>query len=443
MAMVDDPSDETTNNNGTVNADEGREIPSIVDAKEIRAEEISTVEDGASASDTDANDSNTNTSLRQQLGLHFGSLTNVINENLLIIRYATISTVLLLGVYGVANTPLFYRYTNVMDIPSRMFIKRKWIHGRIIGVVGNESTHPSVGRQMSSNNWSPLAPSKPTSKQSGIASLISTSLKVATGANQSNTSGSDKGATNTEIQQEQRPIVVLFRHSSPMERLLTQSSMERVLSFTKSPSRLLYSSTNPYRGLLPIELAGVVAPPPSPSSSTLSVPLLNQLIDQNAKVSLQLLAHRTTREKLASNQRDVPMDDDIKNSAICHFHYRQPKQWFTTTNAALEMTRKGQAWINSCGMVVPLSNSDEDDITSSENDTVITDFDPTVKQLQSDAKFISQLEDAEYTSWQSRVGMWSSDNNRGMRIEYVEEEESVKGGIWGWVKRGEWIRSKR
>ena len=140
----------------------------------------------------------------------------------------------------------------------------------------------------------------------------------------------------------------------------------------------------------------------------------------------------------------MPADDDMHNTAICHLHYRQPKQWFATTNAALEMTGKGQAWINSCGMVVPLSSSAEDDISSNDNDTVVTDFDPTVKQLQADSKFISHLEKAEYASWQSRVGMWSSDNNIGMRREYVEEEESVKRGVWGWVKRGwEWIRSKR
>ncbi|KAL7537889.1 hypothetical protein ACHAXR_011723 [Thalassiosira sp. AJA248-18] len=423
--------------------------------------------------DMDHNNTTTTTTaaLRHRLGRQLSNVTDVINDNLIVVRYATISTVLLLGVYGIANTPLFYRYKHITDIPTKMFFRRKWIHGRIVGVVESEGSATAGGMSIEASNWntthSPPSNNDAKSSKNGLASLLSTSLQRATTGANGNGNDDSSNSTTTGAT---KPIVVLFRHSSPMERLLTQSAMDKVLSFTgKSPSRLLYSSASPYRNLLPIELAGVSAPPPLQTSSLLSAsltddtsanqfPLLNQLIQQKAKVSLQLLAQRTTDTNLASNQHDnleqnktegrkLPEDNEIKNTAICHLHYRQPKQWLTTTNASLEMVKKGQAWMNSCGMVVPLSNlfeGDDSPPNNENNTTIITDFDPTVKQLQNDTEFISQLEIAEYSSWSSKSGMWSSNHVRQLlRKEYEEEHLENKSGIWNLMKRGwEWIRRR-
>ena len=396
--------------------------------------------------------SNTNTSspisVRHQIGKQLSSITDIINDNLILVRYTTISTVLLLGVYGVANTPLFYRYKHVFDIPSNMFMKRRWIQGRIVGVakrsnssLGGQSTASTSGRKQSS----------------GVASLLSPTLHRSTESDNNN----DDGDIN---EQHQHPIVVLFRHSSPMERLLTQSAMDRVLSFTASgkasPSRsLLYTSPNPYRNLLPVELAGIVAPPSTSMSGLASsddqFTLIDTLIQQNTKVSLQLLAQRTTSSNHENNKDDkhfhnMSNDDIIQNTAICHLHYKQPKQWFATTNAALEMVQKGEAWINASGMVVPLSNIDADVKDNTKEDpsnrrrgessdsSIIIDYNPTVKQLQSDTKFISQLEEAEYTAWKSEIGMWSSNQVRELRNEYIEEE-NLKKNSWSiitLIKRG-------
>ena len=350
-----------------------------------------------------------------------------------------------------------------------MFTKRKWIHGRIVGVVENESAGTSIKSKISPirSNWSSSSPISTTKQSNGIASIISSTLRRATGTKDNDRSNPGERDSNNSIDSdilpEQRPIVVLFRHSSPMERLLTQSAMKKVLSFTgRSSSGLLYSPANPYRNLLPIELAGIVAPPSFISSSILSaslagtptahkLPLLDRLIQQQAKVSVQLLAHRTATTSSSHTQQgslgeykkedeDIPIDDQVGNSAICHVHYQQPKQWFTTTNASLEMVRKGQAWINSSGGVIPSSDVSRD---GSASNAPSVDSNPTVKQLQSDAKFISQLEEAEYSCWKSRLGMWSSDRVRGLRNEYFEEEEMLKNkwSVWSWIKKGwEWRR---
>ena len=113
------------------------------------------------------------------------------------------------------------------------------------------------------------------------------------------------------------------------------------------------------------------------------------------------------------------------------------------------MVQKGQAWINASGMVVPLSNIDADVKDNTKDDpsnrrressdsSIIIDYNPTVKQLQSDTKFISQLEEAEYTAWKSKLGMWSSNQVRELRNEYIEEE-NLKKNSWSiitLIKRG-------
>ena len=561
--MNDKPNDTASNKSATTAASssDNDSASSAPQTQSLNNDELTSITDTDSINHQDTNNNTKNnnvsssspSSLRHQIGNQFSKTTDIINDNIIIARYATISTVVLLGVYGVANTPLFYRYKHILDIPTRMFGRRRWIHGRIVGIVENKgggTSNNKGGKQYNhimqssatvttdhptSSCWDTITNnnSPPSNINAGagniIASLLSSSLQNK--ANHTTTTGSNSRDTTTtstttsdtinnlQAEEEHNPIVVLFRHSSPMERLLPQSVMDRVLSLTNTGTgtgkssrsqqqQLLYSSAfNPqYRNLLQIELAGVVAPPlltpsyestSSSSSSSLSssilsstltgqqsnttndtntpttqsFPLLNILIDQKVKVSLQLLAitrttttankqgslkeeHNrpaTTTNYLLSRNDDDHTQTQTASTAICHVHYRQPKQWFTTTNIALEMVQLGQASINSCGMVVPLSdtNSNSRDVEQQTKTAIIittTDnFNPTVKQLQQDTKFLSQLEEAEYTAWKEKKGMWSSTlNNRELlRMEYVEEEEYEKNqwSVWGLVKRGwEWLR---
>ena len=56
-------------------------------------------------------------SWRQVVGRGMHHVSDVINENIAAARYATIASILLLSAYGVASTPLFYRFKTVKDIP--------------------------------------------------------------------------------------------------------------------------------------------------------------------------------------------------------------------------------------------------------------------------------------------------------------------------------------
>ena len=328
---------------------------------------------GTTTEDLSKGDVGSSTTFRDMLGRGTTGFSDLINEHLIVFRYFTISSVFLLGAYGMANTPLFYRYKNVVDISTREFNRRRWIHGRLVA----------------------QRASAPTSSPQGD------------------------------------PIVLYFRHSSPIERMLTTSAMSRVIAFTGRSESLLYTPTNPHRNLLPVELAGVASPPllrngrPSILCDTLTGSTRNTAssIDGliNGKVSVQLLA-----------QRDAEGESDEGHTAICHLRYTPSTHWFQSVDLGLQMVRKGQACI-STGTVVPLSGGEnEHDAKQS-----ISCFDPTVKQLQDDSNYMTQLEEAEYEAWKSRVGMWSSDEVRKQRKEYVEEEEESSSKwstiIWSWM----------
>jgi len=425
-----------------------------VDVKEeAGSDRSSSIDKVSNDLDTVSSNKNTNTTLtfRQQFGKQLSNITDLINDNLIVVRYATFSTVLLLGAYGIANTPLFYRHKRVLDIPISAFTKRKYLHGRIVGIA--ERSNGIVGRSSSSTSSS--------SSNNGVASLLSSSLQRDEISSDSRRDRESNNATDSDTQQivQQHPIVLLFRHSSPMERLLSKSAMERLLKVTgqSTTTGLLYSSANPNRNLLPIEVAGILSPPFTQSSSILSTsltgssssnkfPLIDELIQQKTKISIQLLAQRVAAESNQNKKKeegDRHIDDDrIQNTAICHLLYKQPKQYFwQTTNAGLKMVQKGEAWTS--GIVVPLSNIEDDNSSNKENtkaneSTTIIDYHPTVKQLQDDTNYISHLEKAEYNAWQSKIGMWSSKHTREIRKEFIEyeEEEKNKWSILSLLRRG-------
>ena len=355
--------------------------------------------------------------VRQQLGSTFSAISDTINSNLIIIRYGTLGSIVLLGAYGIANTPLFYRYKSLWDIPESKWMRRRWIHGRIVGVLENKYATQAT---------------QTTHERKGLSSLLSSSLqKEAGGGDHTRLASSETELSQSKTQ----PIVILFRHSSPMERLLTQSAMNKVLSLTgKSSSRMFYSSTNPHKNLFLVELAGIS----HAQYPMISDGFLSRLAADKARVSIQLLAQRANASSLNSEKHILKEE----GSALCHVTYRKPNQWFSSTDIALEMVRLGHAVISSS--VVPKSYEKNDE--EQKDRTIIINFNPTPKQLQHDAAFMSQLEEAEYAAWKSKTGIWSQDRMRALRPEYEEEERYVHNlwstkawnvlkKCWIWIRR--------
>ena len=67
-------------------------------------------------------------SWRQVVGKQMQSASDIINDNLLAVRYATFASVALLSAYGLANTPLFFRFKTVSDIPGTLRHTHMQVH---------------------------------------------------------------------------------------------------------------------------------------------------------------------------------------------------------------------------------------------------------------------------------------------------------------------------
>jgi len=98
--------------------------------------------------------------MRKTVGTGMDDFTKVVNDNLIAVRYGVFAGVTLLTVYGLSQTPLFFRYRTVNEIPSSYFLQRKRFHGRMIGVVvddtGIESSHGSKDIQILVRHLSPI-----------------------------------------------------------------------------------------------------------------------------------------------------------------------------------------------------------------------------------------------------------------------------------------------
>ena len=156
--------------------------------------------------------------IRQAVGQITHRFSDLINENIIAARYATVATVLLLGTYGVSKTPFFFRYKSVSDIPSEYFTKRRALHGRIVHVL--------------ENNVESIAAASSVASNAGIQNMSNAAEK---------------------------PVICLVRHLSPVGRLLSKSAFD--FSLSNSPSVRLGGRIEDSRDLLKIEVGklGVIA----------------------------------------------------------------------------------------------------------------------------------------------------------------------------------------
>ncbi len=82
---------------------------------------------------------------RKSVGVAMNTISDFVNDNLIAVRYGTISTIVLLTAYGISKTPIFFRFKNVAEIPTTFFTSRKIIHGRLVHVMKEEKNELLVG----------------------------------------------------------------------------------------------------------------------------------------------------------------------------------------------------------------------------------------------------------------------------------------------------------
>jgi hypothetical protein len=183
--------------------------------------------------------------LRQTIGHSMGQLSDVVNDNLITIRYATLSSILLLGAYSISQTPLFFRYRTLNELPHSIYKRRRVLTCRLFQV--------------------------------------------------------DVTAAATE---EAAPIILHVRHLSPMGRLLSKQQLD--FGLQHSPSIYTDTDTNTTalgknkkqlnnRDLIRIQLDGV--------SQHEQSALLQQLARDRALVRCQFIASSTAGDDAAAIAR--------------------------------------------------------------------------------------------------------------------------------------------
>mmetsp|Transcript_23848 Transcript_23848/g.36874 ORF Transcript_23848/g.36874 Transcript_23848/m.36874 type:complete len:427 (-) Transcript_23848:1231-2511(-) len=346
-------------------------------------------------------------SWRQVVGKGMHAFSDIVNENIVAARYATVASIVLLSAYGISRTPLFFRYKTVSEIPASFFKSRRSIHGRIVRVV-------------ESNN----------------------------------------NSTPGTFDHTEKPIVCLIRHSSPMGRLLNRSAFN--VFHRASPAAAIGKRLED-DALLQVEIAGLMEAPHYLASAHVEQPgeWLNRLAKHRVPVKCELLARRVKVQPTSNRLKDaLPEIHDTQNRveenripedqiAVCRIRYRPPYSDSTSvvggilqqlfrTDVASALVRNGRASVLPSGMYI----SDEQEplpAYASFERRVTVDASTRLSDLRQDATYLEKLGIEEFEAVKDSKGMWADPNVRESRKDLVDEAHFEKTAttlqkLWRWVR---------
>jgi hypothetical protein len=311
-----------------------------------------------------------NESWRQVVGRGMHYVSDVINENILAARYATIASVILLTAYGVASTPLFYRFKAVKDIPSSYFLHRRTIHGRLVRVV--------------------------------------------------NERGTDKGGDV------EKPLLCLVRHLSPAGRFLSRSAFE---FFMKTHPAAGEGRSDD--DLLRIEIAAVREPPQymSPEYDEQPGEWLRRLADQKAPVACKLLSRQARIDRMPKRQTSAlaefnrPASEE--QTAVCQIRYRAGGSIFRV-DLAESLVRQGRVEISSGMFVTP------EDWTVVDTSDRVEDLKKDIKYMSRLERAEYEAAKESVGMWADPM-VRESRQDLVKEIEF-EEEANIFQKVWRWFR---------
>mmetsp|Transcript_3902 Transcript_3902/g.5119 ORF Transcript_3902/g.5119 Transcript_3902/m.5119 type:complete len:555 (-) Transcript_3902:125-1789(-) len=218
-------------------------------------------------------------SIRSTLGKGSLQCSDFVNNHLAEVRFMATAGIGLLAAYGLSQTPLFFRYRTVSDLPSSFFRQRKLIRGRLVKVW--------VDKNSSSTKQS----ARPTTTTTISSSLSGISKKK-------DPFGFPEDMDNDALVKEEKedlvkdtsllsennqalsfPIKCQIRHASPIEALLSKSWFNQLMRLHPSSSTLGVRPDENEDQLLVVEIAGI---------RSLCVP--NQQQQQQQRSSSSILA---------------------------------------------------------------------------------------------------------------------------------------------------------
>jgi hypothetical protein len=382
--------------------------------------------DGATMS-SDSGSTDGKRTLRSQLGTIVSDVSDSINNNLIMARYGIVGSITILTLYGLSQTPLFFRYRTLSEIPEKYFLQRRSIYCRVVNVV-------TTGSQQQSSHQ----------------------------------------------QQQQQPIQLIVRHLSPVERLLSKSTLDFVMRYypSRSVQKLSISTSSQSKDydsdLFTIQLPGIVTPP-TPATRFLDKSLyqppiiyglnndvynivgtnkrmeniqqewLNRWKTEKHTIQCKLLAKIRTVEKdesirVGRNKRPIPefiADDTTSRVSSCFAigivsYWMQPYNLFTNIELSEALVRKGHAFVSSNGMY---------ETTSGQNENVIEVVSTKVQHLRNDVSYLERLHKAEFDACKGLSGVWANESIRTARKDIIEEVEfqssaTILSKLWRWLRGG-------
>mmetsp|Transcript_13318 Transcript_13318/g.31125 ORF Transcript_13318/g.31125 Transcript_13318/m.31125 type:complete len:352 (-) Transcript_13318:742-1797(-) len=347
--------------------------------------------------------------------------TALINDNMIAARYGVFATIAMLTAYGISNTPLFFRYRSVAEIPKSLFVGRRRLYCRVIG----------VHRDATST------------------------------------------AANNSID---GPIQITVRHLSPIGMLLPTSWFESLMRINPTSGGGFAPGSAPQssggstgnRGLLGLRVAGVSSPPVSRDSHD-PLRFLEGLARNRTMVSCQLLG-REIRKPLGESMTDRrSYAGDIAGTststgtgnheedssvlegqqvALCKIRYRPHFFQLFPTDIAGALVRSGTASAapdllchSPPAGVERRENAKNDIVTSAAFQTEIVDASQRIQDMRNDVEYLDNLAMLEFEAAQKSAGMWSVPEVRQLRKDLVDEVDfqakaSLFQKIWRRIRGG-------
>jgi hypothetical protein len=350
---------------------------------------------------------------RSALGQAMDMTSAVINDHLIAARFAAFSSIALLTAYGISNTPLFFRFRTVSEIPASYFLGRRRLYGRIIGVRSNNEHR--VGDSSSSieilvRNLSPVGLLLPTRWFEFLMTLSPSNQFSQTGGNNKKVR---PGESKNELLRVQ--IAGIQSPSLTRQDYNPEYFLERLAKQRELVSMILLGR---------------------------KVPILRDNNDEQSRRQVTSLLLELGKSNSTDNNKIDEVSNVLESAeykeqqiAICRLSYR-PKQWqIFPTDIAKALVEAGNANVGQ-SMLQPSHTASSDNIG-----TKIVDTSQRIQDLRNDVKYLDSLAQSEFEAAKKSMGMWSVPEVRKMKREVVEEVDfQTKANIfqkfWRWIRGG-------
>ena len=347
-------------------------------------------------------------------GMHL--VSDIVNDNLIAARYGALACIGLLTAYGISQTPLFFRYRTVAEIPSRLFTERKSLTGRLMVCRDKSGIHND-----------------------------------ATAA-----------------------VTCFVRHLSPVERLLSRSWLDWLLKIHPAATLQRDRPEESPHELLRVQVAGLVYPSLPEQNNTsngnhrlenifigaengtssvmksqprnVGQELLQQLAEERVVVKCKLLGRRVAKPPEGSVEngnrvkRPIPgfdanvssrsLDDD-NQVAVAYVHYYPKQHPFLGADMGSDLVRGGHAIPSPDGGLYAHAPTEH-----------VVDATTDIPTLRKDAAYLKTLDGCESEACRGLYGVWATSEFRESRADVVTEVDFQQNAPF-WRKAWRWLRMLR